>query len=51
MRRTWQKPKLVVLVRGRPEGYVMPQSSCEDSLDTDGISLEEELSLEENDSL
>ncbi len=29
MRKTWQKPKLVVLVRGRPEEYVL--GPCKDS--------------------
>ena len=28
MRKTWQKPKLVVLVRGRPEEFVLGQ--CKD---------------------
>jgi hypothetical protein len=29
MRKTWQKPKLVVLVRGRPEEFVL--GPCKDS--------------------
>lgn len=29
MRKTWQKPKLVILVKGRPEEYVL--SACKDS--------------------
>jgi len=34
MRKTWQKPKLVVLVRGRPEEFVLGQ--CKDTGATGG---------------
>lgn len=31
MRKTWQKPKLVVLVRGRPEEHVLGTCKVADS--------------------
>ena len=43
MRKTWQKPKLVVLVKGRPEEYVL--AACK----TGGVATEVTPSINEGD--
>jgi hypothetical protein len=39
MRKTWQKPKLVVLVRGRPEEFVL--GPCKDAGVPGGPAIED----------
>ena len=39
MRKTWQKPKLIVLVRGRPEERVL--GDCKSAEDSGGPSSDE----------